>query len=243
MQKIKSLQKSLKSAANQQTKEWCDNYLKHVIPFRGVKTPHVVDLVKEWITRENISELGFSEQLSIAVKLIQENHAEDKFAGILLIEKNIVEKIEFDEIFICIEKLFLEGAFNNWSTTDGLNVRVLSPLIHRHGKKAVRKFSSWADRDDIWQRRSSIVSLRACVNAPEYFPVIQKVIKQLSKSQERFIQTGIGWLIADLSKKHPIEAEKLVEKYFDKLSMEVIRRHTKYLRFHKQYIERRRRRV
>jgi 3-methyladenine DNA glycosylase AlkD len=241
LNKIQILQEHLDSAASLHSKEWFENYLKHVIQFRGVKAPKVIEILYRWYESEKIFNLTAQEQFFLACTLIREVQAEDKFSGILLIEKYLIDKIDFEIASEHINKLFIEGAFTNWSTTDSMNVRVLSPLILRHGNKAVSEFSSWAKSDNLWQQRSSIVSLRACINSPEFFPTIRKVISQLSKSKERFIQTGIGWLIADLSKKHPTEAESLVDDNFERLSTEVLRRHTKYLKSHKKYLERRRR--
>lgn len=239
MKAIRVLQKNLEAASDPQTKVWFENYLKNILPHRGVKTPQVIAIVSAWLKSEKIDAREHAEQLSIACELIMRKHAEDKFAGILLIQKNLLERIEFSELADQIEILFESGAFTNWATTDSMNGRVLSPLIHLHGKKAVSRFSSWVDSHDLWQRRSSIVSLRACVELPRYFPVIRKVIEQLSHSQERFIQTGIGWVIADLSKKHPKEAENLVDRYLARLSMEVVRRHTKHMKLHKKYLKQR----
>ena len=62
----------------------------------------------------------------------------------------------------------------------------------------------------------------------------------LVNEKERFIQTGIGWVISDLSKSFPGLAEAMVDRHFDDLSTEVIRRHTKRLPKHRTYGERKR---
>lgn len=222
------------------TKAWFEDYLKHAIKYRGVKTPTIAAIVKEWRIREGIGDWDSTDQLKIADELIREQYAEDKFAGILYMQKHLVAVVDFDTIASQIEKLFQDGAFFDWSTTDWFNVRVLSPLIELHGAKAVKRFSSWTSSQDLWQRRSAIVSLRVCVSSPKYLPTIRRVIAQLSDSNERFIQTGIGWVIADLSKVHPREAEKIVEMHFDELPPEIIRRHTKHMAQHKQYLARKR---
>jgi 3-methyladenine DNA glycosylase AlkD len=228
----------LQDVACQTNKEWFEAYLKHVIMYRGVKTPKVIEVVKIWRKKERIDELSLLDQLEMAAYLIKETYAEDKFSGIYYMEKYLVGKVDFNLFVTYIENLFDVGAFNNWSTTDWLNARVLSPLIDQHGVEAIRYFSAWVTKGSIWQRRSSILCLRACVKRPKFLANIVRVVKQLSRDNERFIQTGIGWVISDLSKSNCQAAEKIVEDNFECLSIEVIRRHTKYLPKHRQYIAR-----
>ena len=73
-----------------------------------------------------------------------------------------------------------------------------------------------------------------------YHDLIEATIATLVEERERFIQTGIGWVVSDLSKVHPEIAGALVERHFDDLSAEVIRRHTKYLPDHAEYRARKR---
>ena len=70
--------------------------------------------------------------------------------------------------------------------------------------------------------------------------LIEETIAALVGERERFIQTGIGWVVSDMSKSHPDVAAALVERHFDDLSAEVVRRHTRYLPGHEGYKGRKR---
>lgn len=234
---ISLLQNALGAQSNLQTKKWFENYLKGAIMYRGVKTQQISTTVQNWHKANSLDKLSAEAQLQLAVALIRQDFAEDKFAGILYMQKYLLNKLEFSTLASEFEGMFDEGCFFDWSTTDWFNVRVLSPLIALHGSKAVERYTSWYKSADLWQRRSSVVSLRACVQSDEYIPAIDRQITRLVKSDERFIQTGIGWLISDLAKANANEAEKIVQKHLDDLSVEVIRRHTKNLAQHKYYIE------
>ena len=48
---IADLQGRLDAAADPATKTWFENYLKHAIGYRGVKTPVVTRIVAEWRAR------------------------------------------------------------------------------------------------------------------------------------------------------------------------------------------------
>ena len=238
---IADLQRRLDAAADPATKAWFENYLKHVIGYRGVKTPVVARIVAEWRDEHGLERLPDDDQLAVARSLIGERLAEDKFAGILYMQKHLVRRLRPDRLLAVAEELFAEGAFFDWSTSDWFSVRVLAPLLRRRRTGAAERIAGWRTAEDLWQRRASIVPFRAVVRDESYHPLIETTIATLVDERERFIQTGIGWVVSDLAKAYPDVAATLVERHFDDLSAEVIRRHTRYLPDHERYKERKRR--
>ena len=229
------LRRRLEAAADPDTKAWFENYLKHVIPYHGVKTPAVAEIATEWRRAHDVGSLPDGDQLSLARSLIEGRFAEEKFAGTLYIQKYLLKRMDPDRILDVAEGLLTAGAFHDWSTNDWFSVRVLGPLITRHGGPVARRIAGWRGAPNMWQRRSSIVPFRAVVRDEAHHPTIEATIAVLVTERERFIQTGIGWVISDLSKAHPEVAAALVERHFADLSREVIRRHTKYLPGHEGY--------
>ncbi|MCY4159996.1 MAG: DNA alkylation repair protein [Bacteroidetes bacterium] len=237
---ISDLQGRLDKAADPQTKIWFENYLKHSIQYRGVKTPEVTRILGKWRNVHDLQQVSEADQLTLAAALIRQEYAEDKFAGTLYIQKYLLKKVEMDSLLAKAEDLFSSGAFFDWSTTDWFCVRVLGPAIVHHGLEAGKRVAGWCEKSNLWHRRASIVPFRGVVRDEAYHQLIKSTIAILVKEQERFIQTGVGWVISDLSKVYPREATALVECHFDRLSAEVIRRHTKYLPDHKTYKARKR---
>lgn len=235
---IVDLQRRLEAIADPTTKEWFENYLKHAISYRGVKSPAVAEQVTEWRDAHQLKALPDEEQLALAASLIRRHHAEDKFAGTLYIQKYLLRTCEPSAILAMAEDLFAADAVFDWSTSDWFSMRVLAPLIKLHGADAAERIAGWHTAVNLWQRRPSIVPFRSVVKLPDYHPLIESNVAALVSEPERFIQTGIGWVVSDLSKSHPSVAAALVERHFDELSSEVIRRHTKYLPQHAQYRER-----
>jgi len=80
---IRAIQLMLTRRADPATKEWFENYLKHAIKYRGVKTPAIAEIFKEWRIKQGIADWDTPDQLELAADLIRQEHAEDKFAGIL----------------------------------------------------------------------------------------------------------------------------------------------------------------
>ena len=238
---IADLQGRLDAAADPGTKTWFENYLKHAISYRGVKTPVVTRIVAEWRSEHRLERLPDDDQLALARSLIEGRLAEDKFAGILYMQKYLVRGLRPNRLLAVAEGLFAEGAFFDWSTSDWFSVRVLGPLIRRGGAGTAERIAGWRTAADLWQRRAAIVPFRAVVRDESYHPLIETTVAALVGERARFIQTGIGWVVSDMSKAHPGVAAALVERHFDDLSAEVIRRHTRYLPDHERYKARKRR--
>jgi 3-methyladenine DNA glycosylase AlkD len=181
-----------------------------------------------------------TERLDIAFALLAEKLAEEKFAAAILIQKYLLKETPAMEIVARTQVAFESGHIWDLSTNDWYSVRVLGPLVSGGDKHVLRKIASWKTSKSLWQRRSSIIPFRATAKLDRDHELIAKVIATLVHDRERFVQTGIGWLLADQSRHFPDFVEGLVEQYFDLLSTEVIDRHTKYLPMHQQYKSRKR---
>lgn len=241
---IQILKNDLNQSSSEETKEWFENYLKGVIKYRGVKTPEVTKIVSRWAKEHKILDLDYLEQLDLATALIHSEYAEDKFSGTIFIQKFILAPLlkgskKDNKNKKALEASFLleyfdtviyqKGAFYDWSTNDWFVVRVLDPLLAANLNLS-SVLSDWASRENLWQRRSAILAFRHAAKDTTIHEIIEKIIDKLVIEKERFIQTGIGWLISDLSKSHHDKAAALVEKYRGLLSKEVLKRHTKYLK-------------
>ncbi|MYF77132.1 MAG: DNA alkylation repair protein [Acidobacteria bacterium] len=238
---VADLQERLDAASDPGTKAWFENYLKQVIEYRGVKTPVVARIVAEWRGEHGIGRLPDEDQLGVARCLIQESVAEEKFAGTLYMQKYLLRRLAPDRLLTVAEGLFAEGAFFDWSTSDWFSVRVLGPLLRQGGMGTAERIAGWRTAGNLWQRRAAIVPFRAVVGDASYHPLIAATIAALVGERERFVQTGIGWVVSDMAKSQPEVAAALVERHFEDLSAEVIRRHTRYLPDHEDYKERKRR--
>jgi len=235
---IQNLQKRISDSSDEKTRSWFNNYLKGSIEYRGLKTPEVRKLLLEWSHQYEVNALTKKKQYEIVLGLFSSQYAEDKFAGILYLQEFLLKGsyAESSEIIHLVDQAFKKEYFFDWSTTDWLCVRVLDPIVLNSSRAEAEKISSWRESKNLWQRRTSIVSFRGAAKKGVYWRIIKETIGILILEEERFIQTGIGWLIADLSKVNPNRASKVVEKHIENMSLEIVQRHTKHLPNHSQYL-------
>lgn len=208
----------LTRVAQPETARWFNNYLKGAIEYRGVKSPMVRDITKAWGDENGVSELARSDQFAVATALAAQPFAEDKFAAIFWLQS-------MGDCVDVVDQWFSAGHIYDWSTTDWLCVRVLDPLV----LEGHTEIAEWRFKPNLWQRRAAIVSLRGAVAKGVELELVEQTIADLLPSDERFIHTGIGWVLADWSKRDAEAATRLFDKHINDLSLEVVQRHTKHL--------------
>ena len=234
---ITSFQKLLIKHSIEKDREWFNNYLKGAIEYRGVKSPIVSQLLIQWVEENKFHLKSQAFQLNICNEFLSSAYAEDKFAGILYLQKFLSQKVHSDQLLKSFQKWFKDGCFFDWSTTDWFCVRVVDPLIQQCGNSVRLKIADWKSAKILWQRRTSIVAMRSSVKDIKNHALIKEIIQTLVIEKERFIQTGIGWVLAEMSKVHPSRAEKIFKTHIKNLSMEVLKRHSKHLKSHKKLLE------
>lgn len=231
---LQVLTAQMMQAADIKTKTWFENYLKGAIQYRGLKTPQVTRFIKDWYRSKNLKTYSLEEQLSLCNDLISSPYAEDKFAGTIYLQQFLLSKLEWQTLLANCDMLFQAGYFYDWSTTDWFCMRVLAPTIKRYGRSTAQVIANWRLTENLWQRRASIVSFRSVCTDRTYHALIKEIIDDLVNEQQRFIQTGIGWVMADMSKVFPEEIESWFRNYLVQLEREVIDRHTKHLPCHQE---------
>lgn len=237
----KCLVELLEAKADTKTAEWFTNYLKGEIQYRGLKTGMLKAILTDLFNKTGLNKLEEAEQLSHIQYWLSKPMAEDKLTAILWLQVIVNSKLkrgskssDLSNLISLLESAFENGYIHDWSTNDWLCVRVLE-LIPERAPTYVPRIESWIESESVWQRRSAILSFKKSSKQGKYHPNIEQLIAKALPSEERFVQTGIGWVLADASRNYPEWSESLFKKYFDFLSKEVITRHTKHLPNHNDY--------
>ena len=228
----------LEASASAETAEWFTNYLKGAIQYRGLKTPQLKGILKAFFAETGAEELPPEIQLKHIRYWLAQPMAEDKLIAILWLKDwlkfqargpDAIETVSL--VLALLEDVFAAGDIHDWSTNDWLCVRVLETIVEKYPQLNGR-LMGWLDAEPLWQRRSALLAFKKGGKQGLFHDEIAALIEGLLPSDERFIQTAVGWVLCDASRNYPDWASSLFEKYFDELTHEVIVRHTKYLENH-----------
>jgi 3-methyladenine DNA glycosylase AlkD len=234
---IESLRLLLNAHATAATREWWTKYLKGAASFRGVKMADVRKAVHAWFREERLGEhLSVEQQKDLALMLLKEDYSEDKLAGILFLQEILLPQgaLDWHSELPRFARLFDEGYISDWSTCDWFCVKVLGPLAEQQGEACARAISEWREAESVWQRRASAVSFANLAregdqNFPGFTEMVLDNCSDLLGSREWFAQTGVGWVLRELSRSDQASVVRFVEANLGRFSREALKNATKYL--------------
>jgi 3-methyladenine DNA glycosylase AlkD len=218
-------------------REWWTRYLKGTASFRGVKMGDVRKAMHAWFEEERLGEyLTVGQQKDLALMLLEEDYSEDKLAGVLFLQEILLPEgaLDWRSDLPRFARLFDQGYIRDWSICDWFCVKVLGPLVEQQGEPCARAISEWREADSVWQRRASVVAFaNLAKEGDQYFPGFTGMVldncSHLLESQERFAQTGVGWILRELSCSDQGRVVGFVEANLGRFSREALRNVTKYL--------------
>ena len=234
---IDKLQSRLNASATAATREWWTKYLRGAASFRGVKMGDVRTAVHAWFEEEQLGKLlSADQQKDLALMLLEEEYTEDKLAGVLFLQEILLPDGALDwrsdlSRFAC---LFDEGYIRDWSICDWFCVKVLGPLVEQQGEPCARAISEWREAESVWQRRASVVAFANLASKGDqdfagFTEMMLNGCSRLLESQERFAQTGVGWVLRELSRSDQGRVIGFVEANLDRFSREALKNAIKYL--------------
>jgi 3-methyladenine DNA glycosylase AlkD len=234
---IERLQLRLNEVATAATREWWTKYLRGAASFRGVKMGDVRKAVHAWFEEEQLGEhLSAEQQNALALMLLEEDYTEDKLAGVLFLQEILLPAgaLDWRSDLPRFARLFDEGYIRDWSICDWFCVKVLGPLVEQQGQACARAISEWQEANSVWQRRASVVAFANLAkhgdgNFAGFTEMVLDNCTQLLGSQERFAQTGVGWILRELSRSDEGRVVGFVEANLDRFARESLKNATKYL--------------
>ena len=219
---LDELQADLAAHADEQKRAWWDRYLKGEAEFRGVPTPDIRRLSRAWWERHDGDALPAEQQLQTCLALLRCPLTEDKLAGMLLLGERLIPRGQVDCAAATprFAELYPAGHLADWNAVDWFCVRVLGPLIDDGGEPCALSVAGWVEAEVLWQRRSALVGFVNLAPSGAYAELIIETAEQLVLDQERFAQTGVAWVLRELSRARPDLTEPFLERHQDVMSPE-----------------------
>ncbi len=227
MDNVGDLQARLAAEGNPAKKEWWERYLKGAIEFYGVPMAQIRRLVHVWHADHD---LDAAELRAASLTLLAGPVAEDKLAGILIMQELLLpaDQLKASRDLPQIASVFDAGHVADWNTTDWLCVRVLGPLIEKDGRATAELIARWSEARGLWRRRAAAVAFvplagRGDAVFPGLADLVLGVCARNVTDRERFAQTGVGWVLRELSDAVPDAVYSFVQDHNSQMSREAVR--------------------
>ena len=185
--------------------------------------------VHGWYQEHGIESTGSTKQANLALELIQQSHTEDKLAGIVFLQEILLPSGEpsYATLLPSFADLFRNGHLADWNSVDWFCVKVMGPLVERDGEPCARAVGEWRTASTLWQRRASAVTFVNLVKREGSFPGLRDIVirscEVLVRDPERFSQTGVGWVLREMSMVDPATVETFVTAHLHEMSREAVK--------------------
>lgn len=204
-QQLRRLQKALDAEATAKSRAFWSRYLKGDARFRGVPMAGVRQVVHRWWRTEGLEAWSARAQIDVALRLFEEEHTEDKLAGVLALSEILLPSLSKRNL-PALARLFARGHIADWNLCDWFCVKVLGKMIAQADDPLdlAEAISSWRTAESLWQRRAACVAfVDHAKHGDERIPGLSRLVlknaEALVRDRERFAQTGVGWVLRELS--------------------------------------------
>lgn len=193
-------------------------YMKNKFPFLGLKKPERTALSKEFLKSK-----GKDREVDWNFIFKSFNMPEREFHYLAIEYMDRVKDLFIADDIDNIEKLLLTKSW--WDSVDAIN-RTVGYLAIKCPKVKDENIFKWTESGNIWLIRISIIfQLKYKEKTDTEF--LNNAILKNSKTNDFFINKGIGWALREYSKTNRIWVKDFIEN--NKLSKLSIREASKYI--------------
>lgn len=223
---LRRLQQALDARATEKSRAFWSKYLKGDAVFRGVPMAGVREVVHGWWANESLGDLTVAAQTKAALKLFEQEPTEDKLAGVLALSEILLPHLSKKNL-PALARLFARGHIADWNLCDWFCVKVLGKMVE-HAEDPfdlAEAISAWRTSKPLWQRRASCVAFvnhakHGDARIPELPTLIVRNADALVRDPERFAQTGVGWVMRELSLADRERVVAFAEQHAGRMSRE-----------------------
>lgn len=193
---IKFVQSSFKKLADKQKSIEMAAYMRTTMPFYGVQKPDrspIYKAIKKDFKPENQVEYE-----ALVLGLWQLPHREEKYAAIEVALQN-KQFITTDSLDL-YEQLIRDGAW--WDFVDVIAVHLVGQTLLDERKKVKSLMDKWIKDDDMWIRRTAILSQNKHKKETDEKMLFDYCEKRMHE-REFFIAKAIGWALREYSYTNP----------------------------------------
>jgi O-6-methylguanine DNA methyltransferase len=220
---VRAIEATLRPLGTRERAEGAKRYLKSDLEFLGVATPPLRNAARAWL-REH-PDLDRSALAGLAGALWAKPVHELRAFGIEILQgrRELLESGDMD---------FLEDLLRRsrtWAYVDTIAIQIVGPLVERD-PRLNRRLDRWVEDEDFWIRRSALLALLLPLRRGQGdWDRFVRYADALLPEKEFFIRKAIGWVLREVSKKHPERVRAFLRERAGRVSGVARREAERYL--------------
>lgn len=187
--------------------------MKRALPFLGVRVPVVRTLTHAACKRTPcMSQAQF--RTTVAYLFASAEYQEHRYAAVSICTFKGHQTYQTPAVFPTYKRLITEAAW--WDITDELS-HLFGAMLITHPEATRSLLRNWSTSDDIWLRRTSIISQLGLKERIDQRFLFDCIAPSLGRP-EFFLRKAIGWALRDLAKTAPEATRRYVRSHEAALS-------------------------
>jgi 3-methyladenine DNA glycosylase AlkD len=209
-------------AAYMYSKRYGDMYgTKTGTPFYGVQKPARTPIARKLAAA--VDPASCQEYERLVLDLWELGHREEKYLALDVAER--FRRFRTEESLDLYERLIVEGAW--WDLVDTVVSRLVNPVL-LGSASAWPRIDGWIDADDVWLRRSAIISQLRSKDRTDRDRLARYCVARMHES-EFFIRKAIGWALREYARADPAWVRSFADEHRADMSGLSFREATKHL--------------
>jgi 3-methyladenine DNA glycosylase AlkD len=189
-------------------------YMKSTMPYYGVSAVPLRALC-----REVLADVSFANDEAWAKAVLElwrgATHREERYAALALTGHKAARAFQTPDAMPMYEEMIVTGAW--WDFVDPMASDRVGTILETHPAKMKRMMRAFSKSDDMWKRRTSIISQLRFKEETDLDLLYACIAPSLS-SKEFFLRKAIGWALRQLAWTMPDEVVRYVREHDAELS-------------------------
>ncbi|WP_404383790.1 DNA alkylation repair protein [Knoellia locipacati] len=212
---VDALRAALRTGADPERAVGQQRYMKSAMPFLGLTSPGRRQVVRPVLADPGLR-LDSRPAFERAVRSLWDaaEFREERYAALDLLRHRAYRSWRDPELMPLVEHLVVTGAW--WDLVDELSNVVGEVLLVDPEGEGLR-MRDWAERDDLWLRRSAIISQLRHQDRTDT-DLLEAVIEPNLDDHEFFIRKAIGWALRQYARTDPVWVQAFVDRHTHRIS-------------------------
>lgn len=212
---VDTLRAALRGEADPERAVGQQRYMKSAMPFLGLTSPGRRATVRPILADPALRCESRGEwERAIGHLWDEAEYREERYAALDLLRHRTYRTWRDPDLMPLVEHLVVTGAW--WDLVDELSNVVGEVLLIDPEGEGLR-MREWAERDDLWLRRSAIISQLRHKDRTDT-DLLEHVIEVNLDDREFFIRKAIGWALRQYARTDPVWVQSFVDRHTLRLS-------------------------
>jgi 3-methyladenine DNA glycosylase AlkD len=211
---ITEIRDGLAACADAETACQQQRYMKSAMPFRGLKSPLLRQVVRPLIATHTLPD---RDQWDATIRALWDDAAyrEERYAATAVAGHRRYAGYQHPDSIGLYEHLVVTGAW--WDHVDEIAIHLIGPIQRSHRPALDAMIRAWAVDSDLWRRRTSIIHQVAAKQETDRGLLVDCVLPNLD-DREFFVRKAIGWALRQYARIEPDWVRDFLAEYGDRMS-------------------------